>query len=262
MTEPTMEKLSGHICRLTCPYKTIFTTVWTLRTPEGVVLIDAASYDHDAQAHILPFLAFAGVKKEEIKYVFITHNHTDHAGGLKGLLQELPGVTVVSRSQQLAQMYPDVTFRNPADGEMLTQELQVIAIPGHTADCAAILDKRTNTLLSGDSLQLYGIVGNEDWACNIRLTADYFAAVETVRAMRVAQLLAAHDYYPTGYRADGEAAVEKALDDCLEPLKLIGRLIRENPELDDEAIRQKFNAIPDLPTAKLHVITGVRKAGV
>lgn len=258
----SMERINENICRMTCNYKTIFTTVWTLRVPEGVVLIDAASYDHDAKENILPFLEFAGVAKEEIRYVFITHNHTDHAGGLKGLLQELPGVTVVSRSQKLAETYPDVAFIDPADGEMLTDCLQVIAIPGHTADCAAILDKRTNTLLCGDCLQLYGIVGNEDWACNIRLTADYFAAVEKVRAMKVCQLLTAHDYYPTGYRADGEAAVEKALDDCLEPLKMIGKMIRENPELDDEAIRARFNAIPGLPTAKLHVVSGIRKAGV
>lgn len=258
----SMERINEYVCRMTCNYKTIFTTVWTLRTDDGVVLIDAASYDHDAKENVLPFLEFAGVKKEQIKYVFITHNHADHAGGLKALLPELPGVTVVSRSQKLAETYPDVTFLNPADGEMLTGELQVIAIPGHTADCAAILDKRTNTLLSGDCLQLYGIVGNEDWACNIWMTAEYFEAVEKVRAMKVEQLLTAHDYYPTGYRADGAAAVEKALDDCLKPLRMIGQLIRENPESDDEAIREKFNAIEGLPTAKLHVITGVRKAGV
>lgn len=258
----SMERMNEFICRMTCNYKTIFTTVWTLRIPEGVVLIDAASYDRDAKENILPFLEFAGVKKDEIKYVFITHNHTDHAGGLKGLLQELPHVTVVSRSQKLAEMYPETTFIHPADGEMLTDCLQVVAIPGHTSDCAAILDKRTNTLLSGDCLQLYGIVGNEDWACNIWLTAEYFEAVEKVRAMKISQLLTAHDYYPTGYRADGAAAVEKALDDCLEPLKMIGRIIRENPELDDEAVRAKFNAIPGLPTAKVHVIAGVRKAGV
>ena len=262
MTERTMERISDHICRLTTPYKTIFTTVWTLRTDEGVVLIDAASYDHDAREHVLPYLEFAGVKPEQIKYVFITHNHADHAGGLQGLLQVLPHVTVVSRSQALAEKYPKVPFLNPADGQMLTEDLQVIAIPGHTTDCAGLLDRRTNTLLCGDCLQLYGIVGNEDWACNISLTEQYFEAVEKVRGKKPAQLLMAHDYYPTGYRADGETAVEKALDDCLEPLKMIGRMIRENPDLDDGAIREKFNAIPGLPTAKLHVITGVRRANV
>ena len=258
----SMERINENICRMTTFYKTIFTTVWTLRVPEGVVLIDAASYDHDAKENVLPFLDYAGVKREEVKYIFITHNHSDHAGGLAGLLPELPDAIVVSRSQALAEKYPQRKFLNPADGDMLTGELQVIAIPGHTADCAGILDKRTNTLLSGDCLQLYGIVGNEDWACNFRMTAEYFEAVKKVRAMKISQLLTAHDYYPTGYRADGEEAVEKVLDDCLEPLKLIGQLIRENPVLDDEAIREKFNAIPGLPTAKLHVITGVRKAGV
>ena len=256
--EQTFEKLSEFVCRTTIPYKTIFTTVWTLRTPEGVVLIDAASYDNDAVDHVLPFLEFAGVKKDEIKYVFITHDHTDHAGGLKGLLKELPHVTVVSRNPKLAELHPDAKFRIPEDGEALTPDLQVVAIPGHTIDCAAILDKRTNTLLSGDCLQLYGIVGNEDWACNIPYTTQYFASVEKVRAMKISQVLTAHDYYPSGYRADGAAQVEKALDDCLEPLKMI----RENPELDDEAIRAKFNALDGLPTVRATVVAGVRKAGV
>jgi len=260
--EQTFEKINAFVCRTTIPYKTIFTTVWTVRTSEGVVLIDAASNDGDAVDYVLPFLDFAGVKKEEIKYVFITHSHKDHSGGLGGLLKELPHVTVVSRNSALAQEHPGVNFLCPEDGQWLTPELQVISIVGHTLDCAALWDKRTNALLSGDCLQLYGIVGNEDWACNISYTADYFAAVEKVRARKVSQLLTAHDYYPSGYRADGEAAVEKALDDCLEPLKMIGRMIRENPELDDEAIRAKFNALEGLPTAKLHVITGVRKAGV
>ena len=260
--EQTFEKINDFVCRTTIPYKTIFTTVWTLRTPEGVVLIDAASYENDAVDHVLPFLEFAGVKKEEIKYIFITHAHTDHAGGLKNLLKELPHVTVVSRSDTLPQRHPQTAFLCPEDGQMLTPELQIVAIPGHTVDCAGILDKRTNTLLCGDSLQLYGIVGNEAWACNIPYTTMYFAAVEKVRAMNIGQLLTAHDYYPTGYRADGEAAVQKALDDCLEPLRMIGRMIRENPELDDEAIRAKFNAIEGLPTVRAQVIASARKAGV
>ena len=258
----TMERINESICRTTIPYKTIFTTVWTVRTPEGVVLVDAASNDNDALAYVLPFLEFAGVQKEEVRYVFITHSHRDHVGGLKGLLKELPHVTVVSRNSKLPEDYPGVQFLIPEEGQLLTPELQVITIPGHTLECAAILDKRTNTLLSGDGLQLYGIVGNEDWACNIPYTTAYFEAVEKVRAMKVGQLLTAHDYYPTGYRADGEAAVNKALDDCLEPLKMIGRMIRENPELDDEAIRAKFNAIEGLPTVRTQVIASARKAGV
>ena len=57
----SMERINDYVCRMTSNYKTIFTTVWTLRTPEGVVLIDAASYDHDAKENVLPFLEFAGV---------------------------------------------------------------------------------------------------------------------------------------------------------------------------------------------------------
>ena len=257
-----MERINENICRKTCPYKTIFTTVWTIRTPEGVILLDAASYDNDAVDHILPFLEEAGVAKEEVRYVFISHKHADHAGGLGGLLKELPNVVVVSRSDELPQMYPDTTFIHPEDGDDLGGCMTVVTIPGHTIDCAGLLDRRTNTLLSGDCLQLYGICGNEDWGSNIPLTGPYLEAVEKVRAMKIDQLLMAHDYYPSGYRADGTAAVQKALDDCITPLRAIGQMIRENPDLDDEAIRQLYNAQPGLPTVKLHVVSGVRKVGI
>jgi hypothetical protein len=40
----SITQISEHIHRLTLPYKDIFTTVYTVRTPEGVLLFDAASF--------------------------------------------------------------------------------------------------------------------------------------------------------------------------------------------------------------------------
>ncbi|MBO5877085.1 MAG: MBL fold metallo-hydrolase [Bacteroidales bacterium] len=44
------------------------------------VLFDAANGAHDSQ--LLPVLAFNGVTPEDVDYIFITHLHGDHIGGL------------------------------------------------------------------------------------------------------------------------------------------------------------------------------------
>ena len=91
-------QINKHIHRTTIPYKDIFTTIYTIRTDEGVMLFDAASYDTDAQAYVLPFLQKVGVSAEELKYIFISHNHADHAGGLHCLAPHFPKARILSRS--------------------------------------------------------------------------------------------------------------------------------------------------------------------
>lgn len=161
--------MPDYIKRLVLPYKDIFTTVYLIKTPKGAILFDAASYDEDIDNAIIPFLAENDVTTKTLKYVFISHNHRDHAGGLKRFMQIYPDTCIVSRSDALAENYKAYQVYSPKDGDLLLDTLQVVTIPGHTHDSAALLDTRTKTLITGDSLQLYGIVGSEDWACNITL---------------------------------------------------------------------------------------------
>ena len=253
-------RINENICRLTIPYKDIFTTVYTVRTPGGVLLFDAASWDNDAQDYILPFLKEAGVAPEEVKYVFISHNHTDHAGGLKMLIPHLPEATVLSRSPKLHEVYADYRCYYHEDGEVFMDVLQVVTIPGHTKDCAAVLDTRTKTLISGDCLQSYGIRGSGTWAANIMHPAEHVQAIAKVRTLDIEQIVSAHDYDPQGYRADGKEAVKANLDACITPLKTMQQLILQNPELDDVALQAKYNYDPELPKVKDAVIGAMRRA--
>ena len=255
-----LTQINENIFRLTIPYKDIFTTVYVVKTEQGVLLFDAGSFDEDGSTYILPMLTELGIVPGEVKYIFISHNHTDHAGGLKGLLPLLPDSVIVSRSPALAELWADRTVLAPDAGHVLLDVLEVVPIPGHTQDCAGVLDRRTNTLISGDCLQLFGIFGSGNWCANITLPTQHKQAVEAVRAMQVDEILTAHDYHPYGYHYVGSKAVNDALDACLAPLRQVKDLILAHPELDDEQIRDLFNAPGTLPKLGVRVVTNLRDA--
>ena len=253
-------KINENIHKITTPYKDIFTTVCTVKTNEGVLLFDAASFDEDVENYIIPMLCELGIAREDVKYIFISHNHTDHAGALKKLLEVLPHVTVLSRSQTLREMYADYEFITPEDGDMVLSELKVVTIPGHTEDSMALLDTRTNTLITGDCLQVYGIFGSQDWGSNISYPAEYLEAIEKVRALQVDEIYTAHDYHPCGVSASGKEGVSFLLDSCIAPIMRVKNLILENASKSDMEIRELYNSLKDVPPIKKGVVVAARKA--
>ena len=253
-----MEQMIDNIYRVTCPYQDIYTTVYIIKTEKGTLLFDAASYPSDVDEYIAPALTECGV--DTVDYIFISHNHRDHAGALSVLRERYPEATIVSRCPKLKAAYGDTPFLAPENGDRLLDVLQVVTIPGHTADAAAILDTRTGTLISGDCLQLYGIFGSGKWAANIGFAAEHLAAVEKIRALGAERITAAHDFHPYGDFAEGKEAVEKYLDACGEALARVKTLIEENPALSDEEIAEAFSDGGALPKMGPRVPAAVRKA--
>ncbi|MBQ8696922.1 MAG: MBL fold metallo-hydrolase [Clostridia bacterium] len=101
-------KENENIFRITTPYKDIFTTVYLIKTEKGALLFDCASYDSDIDNYIVPFLNELSVG--EVKYVFISHNHTDHSGGLKAFMKKYGSTCIVTRSQGLKDSFADKRF--------------------------------------------------------------------------------------------------------------------------------------------------------
>lgn len=244
-----------NILRIVIPFEDIFTTVFLVRTEQGVLLFDTATFPRDMDEYVFPVLDRLG---EAPKCVFISHNHRDHAGGLQRVLEKYPGVPVASRSGALAEKFPSVFA--PCDGDVLLGCLRVVEIPGHTMDSMGLLDERTGTLLTGDSLQLYGIFGSGNWGANIRFPQEHAAAIEKIRKMDVNAIVASHDYHPCGHIARGEAEIDRYLRSCLMPLEEIRALIAEHPEMDDAAIANLYNHARSLPTLGAHVVGACRNA--
>ncbi len=253
------EKINDGIYRLEIPFKDIYTTVYTVHTPEGVVLFDTATFDEDVENYIIPFLKELKVTKDMLKYIFISHKHGDHAGGLKKLLETYPDVCILSRSSKLKEEYAGFNVVALEDGDVFLNVLKLVTIPGHTKDSSGVLDTRTKTLISGDSLQLYGIYGSGKWGANIRLIGEHINAVDKLRSMDIDTILTAHDYHPCGHMYSGKKEVLYALDMCVEPLYKIKDLITENSGADDEKICNIYNNTDKLPTLGVHVVTAVRE---
>ena len=260
MKANSLEKINDHIYALCIPYKDIFTTVYFVNTAQGALLFDTATYDCDIEDAVIPALHQLGIGENDLKYVFISHNHTDHAGGLSRLLASYPKVCVVSRSEALRDKFASYTVLLPREGEILLDDLSVVFVTGHTQDSAALYDSRTKTLISGDSLQLYGIFGSGKWGANISFSSEYAEKIQKLREMDLDAILTAHDYHPCGRMYFGKTKIEAALDACLAPFGLIQRLMDENPDADDETICERYNAQGDLPILDVHVIKKYREA--
>lgn len=228
----TIENVNDHISYFKVPYKDIFVGIYVLQTEKGALLFDAAATDWDVDNYIRPALEQLGVRPT---HVFISHNHADHGGGLARVRQVYPDATVVARSKQIENAHC------PEDGELLLGVLQVVTIPGHTADSAAILDTRTGTLVCGDCLQSYGIYGSGFWYGAIGVPEAHLAAIEKLCKMPLQTVATAHDYHPCGMISRGEAAISRRLDHCVGALKRIVDIAGENPTLDDEQLAQLCN---------------------
>ena len=238
----------------------IFTTVYLIQDGEGYIIFDTASSSEDVENYILPAMQELGISGQAVKYAFISHNHGDHALGVPRLLQEYPHICLVTSNAKLAAANEQHTVLMPKDGDMLTENFRVISIPGHTRDSQALLDLRTNTLITGDCLQMHGIFGSGKWGANIGYPVEHLEAVKKVSGMDIDLVITAHNYEPYGFMAAGKENVAASLNACAEPLMKLKDMILANPQMDDEQIVSAYNNAGKVPTIGAHVAKGIRAA--
>ena len=250
-------KINEHISRLKLEFKDIFTTIYTVKTPEGVLVFDTATYPEDITVHLAAHLETEGIPKEDVRGVFISHKHRDHAGGLPAFAKEYPHAKIYARSEVIREEYPGRVI-SLEDGQELFGGLRIVTVPGHTADSACVLDPRDMILITGDCLQLYGIFGSGNWCANISFPVLYLEALKKLETLGIRRILTAHDYHPCGWDYQDQATIALALQSCREPLEVIRQLILAHPDEDDAAITARFNN-PSLPKLGTHVTTHIRR---
>lgn len=201
-----MEAIEQGLYRILLPFETITTTVYAVVTEQGAALIDSGTYSSDVGDYILPALRRAGVADRNVKYLLLSHLHGDHAGGMDALLASFPHARLLAPRGN--------RWNAPAavDGQVILGRLQVVHLPGHTANSVGFYDLKTKTLLSADCLQLKGIGKYRNGIGDPRA---YRASIEKLQAMDIYRIVAAHEYDPMGSIAQGDEAVKLYLETCL-----------------------------------------------
>lgn len=257
-----LTEIVSSVFRLTIPFEDIYTTVFLIRTPQGDVLFDTATYPHDVDDYILPAMSELHISQETLRYIVLSHGHRDHAGGLTQLTRLFPEACIVSLKDELRRTHSASPFLFPGNDCLLLDSLRIIAVPGHAPDCLSLFDLRTRTLLTGDCLQLYGIFGCGKWGANITRPDEHFAALDRLRMLNPAVLIASHDYHPCGYIARGKDEIDHTLNQCREALLQIRDFIRRYPDDDCEALALRYMQAYALPTVGSHVFSAVRSSSL
>ena len=115
-------------------------SAWAVTTSQGIIVIDAL-FDYSVEDEIVGGLTKLGLDPTNIKYVIVSHAHSDHAGGAK-FLQDRFGARVLMSAADW-----DLTARSTqswpkprrdivvTDGQQLTlgdTTLTMYLTPGHT----------------------------------------------------------------------------------------------------------------------------------
>ena len=203
-----IDKISDGLYRLRVPFEDITTSVYFFLNDKGAVIIDSATYPSDADEYIIPAMNELGISVKDVKVLALTHIHSDHAGGIERLSYLIPNAKVMAPFEMNVP-----NFLRIMDQDMFLDELMAIRLPGHSKNSVGYLDIRTNTLLSGDCLQLLGIGKYRD---GIAYPELYISSVKRLKCMDIKRIVAAHEYDPLGSVAEGESEVENYLNMCID----------------------------------------------
>lgn len=206
-----LEKIDCGLLRLKIPFEDLTTTVYFYICDEGVAIIDSATYVSDVDDYIVPALERLNVSHADVKFLLLTHSHGDHSGGLERLSEIFPNAIIMT-SFELG----DLKKENLTDNKKIIGDLKAIHLPGHTDHSFGFYDESTKTLLSGDCLQLDGVGKYRNGVLN---REEYFNSISKLKIMGIKRIVAAHEYDPLGSLAEGDSAVEKYLNKCVEIAK-------------------------------------------
>ena len=209
----------------------------TLVTGRQNILVDSGGCAQTVDSDIIPALAQLGLGLGDIHWLAMTHIHGDHVGGCARMLELNPQLKVacyagsadrmrnpLAYSKQIRSVFPEHSAGAPAvldgaepdllleDGDLLG-DLQLLHTPGHDTDACCYLDRRSMTLITGDSLQLNGTVSQ---GCALLMDAEgYRRTLARLGGLGIENIVCGHPYLPLGAEAIGADASRAYREACV-----------------------------------------------
>lgn len=252
------ERITNDILRLKVPFENIYTAVFLIKGDDGAILVDAAASEYDAKEIILPALEKV-VSTDEVKYLVCTHLHGDHGGGIRYILPHLKNAKVAAISERAITLYGEENVVILHDGDSVCG-ISAIELFGHSLDCVGLYDKRSETLIMGDAIQLYGIT---KYGCGVGFPNEYRKTIEKIRAIGARMLVASHEYYPLGAIAEN-TGISTYLDVAQKAFEEVATFVEASCESDAVKIAADFTVEkrknePDMPSLQAYTVKALIK---
>jgi metallo-beta-lactamase class B len=115
-------------------------SAWAVTTSDGIIIIDPI-FDYSVEAEVVDGLKTLGLDPNTIKYVLISHAHSDHVGGASFLQDRYKAKVIMSEADWTLLENTRASWRKPrkelvaADGQKLTlgdTSITMHITPGHT----------------------------------------------------------------------------------------------------------------------------------
>jgi metallo-beta-lactamase class B len=114
---------------------------WVIETPDGLALIDTLYTPEDAQNIIVPGMRALGLDPDQLKVVFATHFHGDHAGGVPYFRERGVRVMLSDADWEPLGGAPDAdSIAHDGQTIMLGDTpIKVVLTPGHTPGAISLI---------------------------------------------------------------------------------------------------------------------------
>lgn len=155
-----------------------FVSAYVLVRGNEAAVVDTGSAG--SRGDILAGLAAFSLAPSSVSHIVLTHNHSDHAGGLSDLEADLTGATVYGGVGDIESIQSSLAIQELSDGDEVFG-MGVVGTPGHTPGSISLFDADTGLLVAGDAINgdgEGGLIG-----ANPRFTPDLDAAAASVEKL-------------------------------------------------------------------------------
>ena len=158
--------------------------IWIIEEGTEAVVVDPGEYEG--------VLSYLEENQMTLTAIILTHNHEDHIGGVKEILEKFPNTPVYGPKE--TELLADHVVQDGDFFKLLGKNFQVFKTAGHTKEHISFLME--NALFCGDALFSAG--------CGRVFTGDYqaqFDALQTFKSLNEAvEVYAGHEYTQTNLR--------------------------------------------------------------